>query len=1082
MSNSKPSRNAFYGYTYQENITFFLLAKMDVEREIESIEMEVTEDHNFDDAKIIIRGIEYSFQMKDLEKISFKDLIITVESIFIQRREHKLSKGLNILFFKEIDVINNSEIFGLPVFQKENLFIISASREFISDEIDKIYFQNENRISVIDKFFKNRLDNRNTKLKISLDELPPIQVFNHQLLEDTINVKRNVFEFDKILHIEGKPGVGKSHLVKALAEEYANNILYRFWTSSQDKDKKERLIFYKFLFDFAKKIFSDQKIHSEDEIVEKLANEGRVVIIDGLDHIENYEKDELKSYISFIEKLKEKCRVIVLSRPLETKLNWEKQTLENWNREQTLSYIKQAYKNIDYSISIEIFRITEGYPILVRYFAEHYKIFQKVPDLPELKNLDEFYGQIIKSVKTKSDLKLFISSSSFFMKSELSIFINEPDDLIEYINAYPYLFDIRLNRISLFHDSFNTYLRKQGIDNSKMIQRVNKIVFQSIMNGQKSFLSRFSNFPLNQEMKLKIIQNYSSMDLFEQLMKDAIDFEAIRSFYKQIRESIEEISAEKLDVSDFYNLALIFNIVMRDHVSTDNAFLYTFVKCLLYNGYSEEDITSSEYLFAMLYFVETNNISLFNNFSPSYNTSINNNKFKNEIESEKNYFYAHPQPLKLTKHIKQILNNGLEYESEKVIKDILENTYIHKPKIKTWLPFYKIIHEYMEGDDGLGVVLLKEILPKYRIRPVIAKEILSNVKYKFATFGIGKESNKYRNFLLREFIMNYRGIGSFAMQIEILNYMRLALDEERKIDLKNISVFWTMYQERKDYTVTNLDVALTAFEKIKMITEEESFDILKFTQSMSEKGIGHLFNSYIELHSPEILTKILEKNTINDLQIHWFDLPAKFIDLLPDTVFSYEMNKIIRQGSYFKTIDFDEIKNVFKSNYRDELVIMIKALNYIVKISKSSPMIGELKETELPIEIQIEKDKLEYDDSSAYRYSKGFLDSKDLDFIKEKDLSIKELAGLSDGYYSVFSDLKIYSIFPDEELRKNIRDIFYNALLCKPKDSSLFAYPFYFVGNLPRFLIDLEVKEDFHNLYRSFKKFLELSLLIDRKS
>ena len=36
----RPSRNAFLGYTYQQCITFLLLVKMDVERQIDKLEIE----------------------------------------------------------------------------------------------------------------------------------------------------------------------------------------------------------------------------------------------------------------------------------------------------------------------------------------------------------------------------------------------------------------------------------------------------------------------------------------------------------------------------------------------------------------------------------------------------------------------------------------------------------------------------------------------------------------------------------------------------------------------------------------------------------------------------------------------------------------------------------------------------------------------------------------------------------------------------------------------------------------------------------------------------------------------------------
>ncbi|GAH65327.1 unnamed protein product, partial [marine sediment metagenome] len=259
----------------------------------------------------------------------------------------------------------------------------------------------------------------------------------------------------------------KSHLVNCLTKEYKNNILYRFWISNQDKDYNERLIYDNFISNISKELFRDFVFRSEEDIIQKISDEEKILIIDGFDHIENYNNKELEQYITFINKLKDKCKSIILSRPLKIKLNWKKQVLENWTKDQTFKVLDELYHITDYSICSEIFTITMGYPILVRYISEHYKIFKKIPLMKELKNIEDFYNELIKNVNIKKALSLFISSRSFYMKSEISEFLEDEfsDVVNEFISSYPYLFEIKLNRITLFHDSFNTYLRN-CIDNS----------------------------------------------------------------------------------------------------------------------------------------------------------------------------------------------------------------------------------------------------------------------------------------------------------------------------------------------------------------------------------------------------------------------------------------------------------------------------------------------------------------------------------------------------------------------------------------------------------------------------------------
>jgi hypothetical protein len=948
-----------------------------------------------------------------------------------------------------------------------------------------MYEHNEKRVPIIYRFFENYFDRR--QLIIDREDLPVIDIYNTQLLEPTINTGKYHLKIENILIIEGKPGVGKSHLVNCLSDEYKNTIIYRFWISNQDKNYKERLVYDNFISNISRELFNDLVFRSEEDIIQKLSDEEKIVIIDGFDHIENYNNEELMHYVAFIKKLKNKCKTIILTRPLKIKLNWKKQILENWTKDQALKVLDELFHITDYSICNKIFSITLGYPILVRYIAHHYKKFNILPLMEGLKGIEDFYSKIVKNVNTKSVLALFISSRSFFMKSEISKFLDDEltDIVNEFISSYPYLFEIKLNRITLFHDSFNTYLRNQGIDNSKRITKINQKVFQSIMNGKKRYLSRFTYFNLDQNMKLSIIIKYTSILVFENLIKDAIDFEAIRSFYFQIRESLHYLTPEDLKIINYYDLALIINIVNRDHVSTLNNFFYTFAKCLLFNGYSEEDITSSEYLFAMFYYLKTDDISLLYNLTSNNNYDIDNyyETFLYDIQSEDCYFDIHQEPIKLTQKIRDILSNELEYESRDLITYILENVYIHNTKVEELFEFQKSIIKYVEDDEREGITILEKILPRYNVRSFFAKMILSDAKNKIKSLGKSKDLNEYHNLSLNDFIKKYRHIGSFKMWVEILNYIRLSLEEKRRIDLSSIALFWPMYHERKDYSVINLDVALKAFEEKKLILEDESYQIIVFTQSMSEKGIRHLLNSYIEYHTPEILLTILDHYDIEDLQISLFDLPKQFIDSFSERTFHFAMEKLLRYNHYYKTIDFAEIENTFYSKMWEKIVIILKITKYRIKILESHPLIDELKNYDIILELETSKDdKSEYKMDSIERYNRGILDSEDIDFVKENKLAITEVAGYTNGYYSLFSDLNIFKIYEKEEVRKNVQNILYNAILGKIRSVNMYGNVYYFVGNIPRFLIDFDIDENFNELYSSFRKFLELSLLTDREN
>lgn len=654
----RPSRNAFTGYTYQEQIVFLFLVMMDVERKFRSIEIEADVLNNFDDVRILNEESSIYCQIKDFDKVALSDLEMSKSEVSIKGKRHTLSnRGSNVLVFKKIGIEANCKLFGLPAFKIDNIHIISLSRKEADEFVDQLYENNASRKITINKFFIDSLDNR--ALSITRENLPTIEVYDTRLLEETINTGKRHLTFSNILHIEGKPGVGKSHYVNTLSTIYNGSFVYRFWISNQDKDYRARLSYSNFISDISKELFQDYVTRGELEIINKVKENGRLFILDGLDHVENYNNGDLKRFVEFIDELSSECKTIVLSRPLKSNTCWKKQVLTNWNEIDTRKVLDELYHVDNYTICGDIYNITDGYPILVRFVGEHYKIFKEIPNLEKLQGVEDYYNKILQDVNTKTALSLFLTSQSFFMKSELCLFLaNELlDCLVEFIEAYPYLFEKRLNRISLFHDSLNKFLREQNLNFSKRKKCVNELVYNSVIGKEKRFMSRFTYFDLEPKMRLEIIKKYSSIIVFRDIVKVCIDFEALKSFYFQIREALSDVSHVDLEIINYYDLSLIINIVSRDNVSASNQFLYTYTKCLMLNGYSTEDITSSEYLFAMFNYVMSNDpILLYNLKSNSlYDTTRFLEELKTEIFKEDTFFENYENPISLSKPINYYL-------------------------------------------------------------------------------------------------------------------------------------------------------------------------------------------------------------------------------------------------------------------------------------------------------------------------------------------------------------------------------------------------------------------------------------------
>lgn len=284
-----------------------------------------------------------------------------------------------------------------------------------------------------------------------------------------------------------------------------------------------------------------------------------------------------------------------------------------------------------------------------------------------------------------------------------------------------------------------------------------------------------------------------------------------------------------------------------------------------------------------------------------------------------------------------------------------------------------------------------------------------------------------------------------------------------------------MYYRRKDYSVINIDVALKVFEKRELIDEETGIKTIVLTQEMSEKGIRNLLADYISTHSPSIIKKVIKLYDLDELNISWFDLPPNHISAFPEKVFNYAMNTLWRQNRFNHEIDFNSISNVFYSSKWADLLENLKFFRFKIRVSDNAIELEKLEKSGITVLIQ--KEEHERTNSSGYRYKQGILDSSDKKFIVEKGLSSTEVSGYLNGNYAALEDLKIYQIYPKEDVAQNLKGIIYNAVLGKINSINSFGSLYYLVSNLPKLINDYGSEEDIYELHKSFEGFLELSLL-----
>ncbi|MRX38340.1 hypothetical protein GJU43_03570 [Flavobacterium sp. LC2016-23] len=1069
-------RNAFYGYSFQKLVTSLMLTKMDVERTIDSIEIEALVDHKFDDIKVLINDKEFYFQIKDYASISLNEIVVSETEISIAGNLHKLSNAINVLFFNRLEITPDCEILGIPALRLENIYIISQSGLDIEQRIEELYKTDHLRKYLIDQFFSKCLDKR--KLLIKISDLPALNIFKTYLIEPTVNLTRKVLDVENILLIEGKPGVGKSHLVVNLEKQYKKNIVYRFWVSNQDNDYNERLKYNNFIQDFSKKLFHNLKPYTEVQIIAKLEELEKTVIIDGLDHVENYNPNDLEKYVTFINKLMQYCKVIVLSRPLQRLLPWKKQLLGNWNQGQTKTVLNELYHIQNYEIIQKIFKITSGYPILVRYIAEQYRIEGYVPDFEAFDDIDRYYEKIIEGEKGKQALALFICVRSYLMHSEIDLFLDAYGAMFvkEFVTDHPYLFELRLNRISMFHDSFITFLRKRNTDYKLISDKVNAVVYASIMNMEKRFQSRFSYFDHSKEEKQNIIRKYASIEEFRKLMVDVIDFEAVRDFYFQIREALSKMEPEVLEIRQYYDLALILNMVSRDHISSLNGFHFTYCRSLLFNGYTIEDITSNRYLFGMFYYLETNDGSLLLNTTSddNYETRQFFSKLQNEAQEEIEFFEKHQKPLSASK-IRSLLDDSSNMDFREIFTYILEDLFIHKENRKAYKILYRGISEYMKGSDWKALTILEEVTDDMGINQYALSYILKQAREYLLAIGMLAKDNDFLNLSLRQYIHNHKNDTSFTMWADILSYVRLALYQERKIDLNSISLFWTKYYARKDHSLYALDVALPVFEKLGYIEMYDSVSLINKIQVMSEKGYRGLLADYIMQHPPEFIALILNDFHADNLNISWFLLEPEYINVLPDQVYNIELRSQIKYHRTNNNIPYDDIKNLLESNRLDKFREDLIFRRYSIWIKEKRPEIKKLKALKIPYKTFKEKEYASSSTPVSY-FEQGILDNSNKHLVIEKGLNPSEVAAFGDGYYAALSNIDIYNVFSKEEMRANMQGMLFNAITSRLRTIDHFHSLWPLPGNVIKLLYSNEATDDFEEYFRSFMAYLDLSM------
>lgn len=1070
---SSVTRGALKGYTYQHYVYWLLISKMDVNRNIECIEVEKDVSHNFDDCYLESESKKYYFQLKNEknqgEMISLDEIKIDDEKVILPSgtKIYYKKENINILILNTNKIETNTEILGLPAYKLNTIYVVPLTSSDTQEIVDEMY-GNDRRINAIYAFaYKTTI---NSVFKVNINDLPKLTRFSTKLDDETVILRNIVPEINQgLLLITGKPGVGKSHFVNEIIDKVHYDIIYRFWTSSQDTNIISRRGFNEFLRDIGIDVFNSPKSFEYSELVDKINTEKLTIIIDGLDHIENYNPQELDKFINFIEDI-DKAHVLILSRPLKRNLNWEKIVLENWNLKQTEKYLNEAHNIRDYSIIRKIYEITDGYPIITNFLAEHYKLHGKIPIDEKISGLDNYYELLINDVNLKA-LSIFLINDYFFLETELKELLDDDyltEVIKEFIEQYPYLFNMEINRISLIHDSFNTVLREKDLYYLNLRIKIIPKIEYSIENLDIRFLSRIDGFNLDDNFIEKILKKYSDMELFKILCTENSDLESIKEFYQKLKKILENYP-NLLDIYQYYSFILILLIVERNDLVGYHDIMYQTFLYMENHGIDEEFIFSNGAYWKLYQYYKY--------YDPRpYQRFLNERHFPEQefysiletVEEENNFFNILNENFDENRFFKEFEKKDLG-ELDK--RDILIEAFVRIKINNNESKYLKIINRFLEHDfDSVVENDVKKICKEWGIREFFGKSIMFKMKYRLSELGVLKRDNIFlEKESLKQLIDDIAPEGSFEVHRYVLSYLRLANHENWSLNINDLNQFYLMYYNRKDYSVSNMNDALMVFEERTDLNEIDSFNLIEAVMEQSEKGIRHLLTDYLNGKDPEFIERLLKKRDFNHDIVSIFDLEPQKIDLFSLDDIHQRMTRIFDYHSYGQKIEYYEVANGLKSKYGS-------AIRDLIEFCKFSLEGVPKNEIDLVtgVEYRLMEDGESEDKKTRPAFKDGRISTDDLSYIVENKIESTEIAKYTDGWNFAFSYIELFEHYDFDELNKRCLTIVHNAMFSRSFDE-FFGRWEYFLGNIPVFLKMIDYDIEWDRLYNLFIEFLKQS-------
>lgn len=1071
----KTARNAIKGYTYQQSVFALFLSIMDTERNIAKITVEKLDTKNFDDIHlectqdVCCDKKSYHIQAKNYPNTAITDISITDHVLRIKGNDNEFDPtDNNILILNTTQIVGTDIFMGLPCRKFNDVIIIPLTPEQIADRMDEMFYSEAREIQIV--HVANNIV-QNAKFEITIEELPDLIEMSTDLEHKTIILRKIPSRFDRtITYIEGKPGVGKSHFVDEVCEEYNDAIIYRFWIGSQDPNRNRRIRFETFISELGIKVYRSSKRVKIQELVDYIQNEDLLVIIDGLDHVENYNPQELELFIDFIDKLKN-SRTVVLSRPLRHEISWKKNTLLDWNIDETQVYLEMAHGISDYQAQKQIFDISGGYPIITYFLAEDFNINHNINLSSPISEINDYYDTLfVYDKKPSVAIGVFASGNCFFTWKELESFFSEPEMyeiICEFIKNHPYLFKIIQNRISLIHDSFNTYLRTRIKSFAQRKKKTIAIIRESLLSGSIEYMARMDSFEFDDEFYLAMLKKYSNANSLTELMLSTRDYNSITNLYVQLQRLLED-KFGVLDIYEYYSFALLFQVATRNDLIGNDSLVYQMLLYIRSHEDIENSIFSSDYIW-QVYLVCCGK----EKYTEQYltNRHMSDSQFYDLIDhlNEDNAFYNKKNEIITYNELNAQLNDA-NTDKQTVLINYLISVYIHG---NTGDPYFDLFMAYISGDRECSINALLNEMSQYDMNKFWVKYSLSKAEYHLHELGLFDKNNKFRNSSLHKLITENAYMGSFEVVTLAASYLKLANHEQREVDISSLAYCWSMYYNRKDYSVLTIDKALLAFEKKNLVNWEQSFFIIDKLLDQSEKGIRHLLTSYVNQKGVASVSYLNKIGYFNGgiSNVDFWELDPVNYKCFTDEEVVKQVMQLLGAHYYSKTIKYCDISNILNSDHRDLVLYGLRHFDYAIE-SPDEDLIPTIERMEVKYTERTEEKEPKY---VPLRH--GTISERDFEYISEQNIGYLEISRYADGWYTCLPFVSVFSIYPKKNIQQDYISIIHNAMFARVPDSNYIGNWYNLIGHIPELLLQFDIDVDWKKIYDVFNAFLDLSLI-----